>query len=200
MRQRAHPAVIGGFVVGAVALIVITVLLLGRGRFWTEQRTYVLYFDDSVEGLSVGAPVNFQGVRVGAVTGVQVQYLTREGEFRVPVFIDIEPDQGQGGRQRRPAQRGGGLPHVPDRARPESPVAAPESGDRPAVRATRLPPRHPRAAGRRRRGRARDPDDASRPWPKRPPRPRASWSGSSDCPSTRSSPTCWGPCRASTDW
>jgi paraquat-inducible protein B len=30
-------------------------------------------------------------VRIGAVTGVQVQYLTREGAFRVPVFIDIEP-------------------------------------------------------------------------------------------------------------
>jgi paraquat-inducible protein B len=104
MRQRASPAVIGGFVVGAVALIVIGVLLIGGGRFLTKQRTYVLYFDDSVEGLSVGAPVNFQGVRVGAVTSIQVQYLTRESEFRVPVFIDIEPDRikevGSGGRPR----------------------------------------------------------------------------------------------------
>jgi paraquat-inducible protein B len=91
MRQRANPAVIGGFVVGAVALIVIGVLLLGRGRFLTEQRAFVLYFDDSVEGLSVGAPVNFQGVTIGAVTDIQVRYLPREGEFRVPVFIDIEP-------------------------------------------------------------------------------------------------------------
>jgi paraquat-inducible protein B len=91
MRQRANPAVIGGFVVGAVALIVIGVLLFGRGRFLTEQRTSVLYFEDSVEGLSVGAPVNFQGVRIGAVIDIQVRYLPREGEFRVPVFIDIEP-------------------------------------------------------------------------------------------------------------
>jgi len=91
MRKRANPAVIGGFVVGAVALVVIMVLLLGRGRFLTEQRASVLYFDDSVEGLSVGAPVNFQGVRIGAVTDIQVRYLLREGEFRVPVFIDIEP-------------------------------------------------------------------------------------------------------------
>jgi paraquat-inducible protein B len=91
MRQRANPAVIGGFVVGAVALIVIGVLLLGRGRFLTEQRTSVLYFEDSVEGLSVGAPVNFQGVRIGAVRDIHVQYLPRQGEFRVPVFIDIEP-------------------------------------------------------------------------------------------------------------
>jgi paraquat-inducible protein B len=91
MRKRANPAVIGGFVVGAVALIVIAVLLLGGGRFLTEQRTYVLYFEDSVEGLSVGAPVTQQGVRIGSVRDIQVQYLTREGEFRIPVFIDIDP-------------------------------------------------------------------------------------------------------------
>jgi paraquat-inducible protein B len=91
MRKRANPAVIGGFVVGAVALIVIGVLLLGGGRFLTEQRTYVLYFEDSVEGLSVGAPVTQQGVRIGSVSDIQVQYLPRTGEFRVPVFIDIEP-------------------------------------------------------------------------------------------------------------
>jgi paraquat-inducible protein B len=91
MRKRANPAVIGGFVVGAVALLVIGVLLLGGGRFLTEQRTYVLYFEDSVEGLSVGAPVTQQGVRIGSVRDIQVQYLRWKGEFRMPVFIDIEP-------------------------------------------------------------------------------------------------------------
>jgi paraquat-inducible protein B len=91
MRKRANPAVIGGFVVSAVALIVIAVLLLGSGRFLTEQRTYVLYFQDSVEGLSVGAPVTQQGVRIGSVSDIQVQYLRWKGEFRIPVFIDIEP-------------------------------------------------------------------------------------------------------------
>jgi paraquat-inducible protein B len=91
MRKRANPAVIGGFVVSAVALIVIGVLLLGGGRFLTEQRTYVLYFEDSVEGLSVGAPVTQQGVRIGSVSDIQVQYLRWKGEFRIPVFIDIEP-------------------------------------------------------------------------------------------------------------
>jgi phospholipid/cholesterol/gamma-HCH transport system substrate-binding protein len=111
MRKRANPAVIGGFVVGAVALIVIGVLLFGRGRFLTERRTYVLYFDDSVEGLSVGAPVTFQGVTIGLVSDIQVQYLPREGEFRVPVFIDLEPGRvkavgvGDGRREGEPLIR-----------------------------------------------------------------------------------------------
>jgi hypothetical protein len=91
MWQRANPAVIGGFIVGAVALIVIGVLLLGGSRFLTEQRTYVLYFEASVEGLSAGAPVTQQGVRIGSVRDIQVQYLRWNGKFRMPVFIGIDP-------------------------------------------------------------------------------------------------------------
>jgi paraquat-inducible protein B len=104
MRQQANPAVIGGFVVGAVALIVIGLLVFGGGRILAERRTSVLYFEDAVEGLSVGAPVTLHGVRIGAVRDIKVQYLPREGEFRVPVFIDIEPGRvkevGVGGRPR----------------------------------------------------------------------------------------------------
>jgi paraquat-inducible protein B len=89
--NRANPKLIGAFVVGAVALAVIGVLLLGGGKFLTQKRTFVAYFEGSVKGLNVGAPVEFQGVRVGAVTDIQLQFLTAEGEFRIPVFFQIEP-------------------------------------------------------------------------------------------------------------
>jgi paraquat-inducible protein B len=89
--QRANPKLIGGFVLGAVALVVIGVLLLGGAKFLTEKRTFVAYFEGSVKGLNVGAPVEFQGVKVGAVTDIQLQFLTAENEFRIPVFFQIEP-------------------------------------------------------------------------------------------------------------
>jgi paraquat-inducible protein B len=48
--------------------------------------------------------VNFQGARIGSVTDIQVQYFPRNGEFRLPVFIDIEPGRvkevGTGDRRR----------------------------------------------------------------------------------------------------
>jgi paraquat-inducible protein B len=91
--NRANPKLIGAFVVGAVALLVIGVLLLGGSKFLTERRTFVAYFDGSVKGLNVGAPVEFQGVPVGAVTDIQLQFLTSETEFRIPVFFQIEPDK-----------------------------------------------------------------------------------------------------------
>jgi paraquat-inducible protein B len=89
--NRANPKLIGAFVVGAVVLVVVGVLLLGGAEWLTEKRTFVAYFEGSVKGLTVGAPVEFQGVKVGAVTDIQLQFLTGENEFRIPVFIQIEP-------------------------------------------------------------------------------------------------------------
>jgi paraquat-inducible protein B len=91
MGRRANPTLIGAFIVGAVALIVIGLLVFGRGHFFTETGQFVLYFDGSVRGLNVGAPVDLQGVRVGSVTNVSVQYSAGEQAFRTPVYIEIIP-------------------------------------------------------------------------------------------------------------
>ena len=74
-----------------MALVVVGVLLLGGAKWLTEKRTFVAYFEGSVKGLNIGAPVEFQGVKVGSVTDIQLQFLTAEHEFRIPVFIQIEP-------------------------------------------------------------------------------------------------------------
>jgi phospholipid/cholesterol/gamma-HCH transport system substrate-binding protein len=199
MRQRTNPAVIGGFVVGAVALIVIGVLLLGRGRFWTEQRAFVLYFEDSVEGLSVDAPVNFQGVRIGAVTDVQVQYLTRKGEFRVPVFIDIEPGRvKEVGGEDQPREEEAFLTSLIARGlRAQLQLQSLVTGQL-SVQLVFIPA--PPCGWSAAKGTCQRSRRSRRSWPRRPPRSRALWSGSSSCPLTSSSPTCWGPCRASIIW
>jgi paraquat-inducible protein B len=64
MGRRANPTLIGAFIIGVVALIVMGLLIFGGGRFFSETQTFVLYFDGSVKGLNVGAPVEFQVVRV----------------------------------------------------------------------------------------------------------------------------------------
>ena len=98
--NRANPKVIGAFVVGAVALVVVGVLLLGGAELLTKKQAFVAYFEGSVKGLNVGAPVEFQGVKVGSVTDIQLQFLTAEMEFRIPVFLQFEPGRiSQVGRQ-----------------------------------------------------------------------------------------------------
>jgi paraquat-inducible protein B len=91
--QRANPKLIGAFVVGAVALVVIGVLLLGGAKLLTEKRTFVAYFEGSVKGLNIGAPVEFQGVKIGSVTDIQLQFLTENLELRIPVFFEFEPSK-----------------------------------------------------------------------------------------------------------
>ncbi len=52
---------------------------------------YLLLFTGSVRGLSVDAPVEFRGIRVGTVMGISFKYLPDDPERRVPVLIKIDP-------------------------------------------------------------------------------------------------------------
>jgi paraquat-inducible protein B len=71
--------------------VVVGVLLLGGAEWLTEKRTFVAYFEGSVKGLNVGAPIEFQGVKVGSVTDIQLQFLTDDMQLRIPVFFQLEP-------------------------------------------------------------------------------------------------------------
>ncbi len=88
MSKKANPAVIGGFVVGAVVLIVAGVLIFGGGRFLEKTNTHVLYFDGSVKGLNVGAPVMFRGVTIGSVTDIGVLCDAKDLSFNIRVLIE----------------------------------------------------------------------------------------------------------------
>lgn len=93
MGKKANPAVIGGFVVGAAALAVAGVLIFGSGQFLKEKMSWVSYFPGSVDGLQVGAPVNFKGVKIGQVTDIKVTLDARDDAIRIPVYWDLEPDR-----------------------------------------------------------------------------------------------------------
>lgn len=60
-------------------------------KVYPEKDRYVLYFQGSVRGLNVGAPVLLRGIKLGEVLDVQLKFDTDAFEFRVPVLIQIEP-------------------------------------------------------------------------------------------------------------
>lgn len=53
----------------------------------------VLNFDQSVRGLSPGAPVDFRGVTVGQVRSIGIEYQRDKKAFRLPVVVELYPSR-----------------------------------------------------------------------------------------------------------
>ena len=93
MNKKISPTLIGGFVVGALALLVIAVIAFGSGRLFRKTKEFVVYFDGTVNGLNIGAPVKFRGVEIGSVKNILLQ-LERSMEVpRIPVVFEIDLDK-----------------------------------------------------------------------------------------------------------
>jgi paraquat-inducible protein B len=96
MSRRANPTVVGFFVVAGVLLTVVAVIMLGGGRLFHDRVGFMSWFEGSVTGLQVGAPVKFKGVPIGQVTAIRLENppgVSAEDwrrDVRIPVFYDLD--------------------------------------------------------------------------------------------------------------
>ncbi|TDN67533.1 MlaD family protein [Paraburkholderia sp. BL10I2N1] len=58
-----------------------------------EPLRVVMSFNQSLRGLSVGAPVDFRGIVLGQVTGIGIDYDPKERNFTMPVTMNVYPDR-----------------------------------------------------------------------------------------------------------
>ena len=58
-----------------------------------EPLQVVMNFNQSLRGLSVGAPVDFRGIVLGQVTGIAIDYDPKERNFTMPVTMNLYPDR-----------------------------------------------------------------------------------------------------------
>jgi paraquat-inducible protein B len=93
MAKPVSKTLIGAFVLGALALICGGIVILGSGALFRDVTDVVMFFDGSVGGLQVGAPVTFRGVAVGEVNRIQIVYEPAKQEFRIPVAAKLYPDR-----------------------------------------------------------------------------------------------------------
>ena len=91
--MNVKATIVGAFVLGGIVLGVIGILLFGGERAFAPKLRVVAYFQNSVAGLAVGAPVTLRGVRIGSVSGMKVYLKLPELVPVIPVYMDIEPDQ-----------------------------------------------------------------------------------------------------------
>jgi len=85
---------VGIFVIIGMLLIVAGIVVFGAGKFLKKKIIIESYFDQSVQGLEVGAPLKFQGVQVGNVSEIGFVFNDYDtGLNYVLVRSEIYPDK-----------------------------------------------------------------------------------------------------------
>ena len=117
MNKKMSPTAVGAFVLGAIGLVVIGIVTFGSGRFFRDSYEFVLFFDSSVNGLKIGAPVKVQGVEIGTVNNIllilkeepapgvpmeAMREVSAPEKPSIPVIIQIDPEKltSRGGSER----------------------------------------------------------------------------------------------------
>lgn len=94
--KKANPKLIGVFVVGGVLLVVAALVLFSSQDLLSPKRQFVAYFQQSVNGLNVGAPVRFRGIPIGEVINIDGVYDPDTGNMIPRLIIEVRPETMEG--------------------------------------------------------------------------------------------------------
>jgi len=64
-------------------------------RTYREKEYYLLFFEGSARGLSVGTPILFKGIKLGRVLDVRLEFDVEKFKSQIPVLIELEPQRVQ---------------------------------------------------------------------------------------------------------
>jgi paraquat-inducible protein B len=101
MPKRPSSAAIGVFVVGSIVLAISALAVLGSGSLFKKSHRFICFFQGSLNGLKVGAPVKVRGVEIGSVAEIRLRPDRSDGQFKsgtgafngLPVILDIDESQ-----------------------------------------------------------------------------------------------------------
>lgn len=89
MSAKANYYKIGLFVMSAIIIAVAAIIIFGAGMFFREEFLVETYMDGSVQGLSVGSPIKFRGVKIGEVK--EITFV--RSEYKVPsTYVLVRSD------------------------------------------------------------------------------------------------------------
>lgn len=89
MNRKPSTIKIGVFIFSSVLLIIVSILALSSGNLFSKKADFVVFFNTSLKGLDIGAPVKFNGVRIGTVTDISVAYDADRKAVYTPVVMQI---------------------------------------------------------------------------------------------------------------
>jgi len=90
MKTKVRPAIVGAFVVGGFALGLIALLSFGSLNFLHKRTGFIVYFDETIQGLTLGSPVKMSGVTLGRVVDNHVRYDPKTNHPMVEVVCEFD--------------------------------------------------------------------------------------------------------------
>ena len=81
------------FVMAASIIAVAAVMVFGAAKFFSRTENFISFFPESVNGLDVGAPLKYKGVKIGKVEGIFISSSKNIKESSVSVVYSIDIDQ-----------------------------------------------------------------------------------------------------------
>lgn len=90
--MKRNALLVGAFALTAVLLAVLAALWLSGSSLFKRQMRAIVYFQGTVSGLYVGAPVTFRGVSVGRVDNISIEVEPDTREARIPVVLGLRTD------------------------------------------------------------------------------------------------------------
>lgn len=90
MSKKANRTLVGAFVLGAIALMLVALAMLGAGNMFSTPMRLVMFFDSSLKGLSAGSSVTFRGVPIGRVVDIRLIRRDSAVEFGIPIFVELD--------------------------------------------------------------------------------------------------------------
>ena len=73
MRKEPNKKLIGAFMLSGLAVLLVVFGIFFKEKIFPDKgKILVMYFEESINGLNVGAPVVFKGVQIGKVTAIDL--------------------------------------------------------------------------------------------------------------------------------
>lgn len=94
MQKKKTYKMVGLFILlGFICLGGIIFHYAGQKFLSDDEDVVVMYFEESVSGLSVGSSMVFKGVEVGQVTKINLLIDMQDGTFKTPVFVKFKENK-----------------------------------------------------------------------------------------------------------
>ncbi len=91
MNHRPNNQLIGAFIAAALVAIIGMVAFFGSSSLFSRSMRFVLFFDQSINGLNLGSAVKFRGVPVGTVERIMIRFEGQSADSSaIPVVIRID--------------------------------------------------------------------------------------------------------------